>query len=276
MFNNAIKSISIIGCGWLGLPLAKYLLAKGYNIKGSTTQVDKLGLLENSGIKPFLVQLNPAISGNNIDDFFDSDLLIINIPPGRKNLVDDYLLKINSLNDAVINSKIKKIIFISSTSVYPETNNWVNETTEVDKDSVNGMRMYNAEQVFRNNPNLQTTVIRMAGLIGENRHPGRFFAGKQNIADGLVPVNLICLQDCIGLIAAVIEHNFWYKTINGVSPSHPIKQDFYSLAALKLDGRRISFIPEKGKYKVVNSVVASSELGYKFKVDDLMEWLAGE
>ena len=36
------EKISILGCGWLGLPLAKSLLAKGYKIKGSTTSESKL------------------------------------------------------------------------------------------------------------------------------------------------------------------------------------------------------------------------------------------
>ncbi|TAF45919.1 MAG: SDR family NAD(P)-dependent oxidoreductase [Sphingobacteriales bacterium] len=274
MFSNATKSISIIGCGWLGFPLAKFLLAQGYTVKGSTTQPEKTITLSASGIEAFVVQLNPTLNGNNISEFLHSDVLIVNIPPGRNSLVDDYLLKIINLNDAVNNSIIKKIIFISSTSVYPESNDWVDEATEIDKNSVNGLRMFNAEQVFRNNPNLQTTIIRMAGLIGTYRHPGRFFAGKQNIANGLAPVNLICLADCIGLISTVIERDFWHKTINGVAPSHPCKQDFYTLATMQLYGKRISFIPEKGKYKMVRSNVVSEELGYRFKVNDLMEWVS--
>ncbi len=273
MLNNATKSISIIGCGWLGFPLAKFLLAQGYTVKGSTTQPEKIISLRANGIEAYVLQLNPALNCDNIAAFLDSDLLIVNIPPGRNALVDDYVLKINNLNDAVKASRIKKIIFISSTSVYPELNNWVDETTEVDKNSVKAMRMFNAEQVFKNNPHLQTTVIRMAGLIGLGRHPGRFFAGKQHIADGLVPVNLICLEDCIGVIAAVIERDFWHKTINGVAPSHPTKQDFYGLAAMLGYGSSVSFIPEKGKYKMVRSVVADAELGYRFEITDLMEWV---
>jgi 3-hydroxyisobutyrate dehydrogenase-like beta-hydroxyacid dehydrogenase len=31
------KSISILGCGWLGVPLAKHLIQKGFSVKGSVT-----------------------------------------------------------------------------------------------------------------------------------------------------------------------------------------------------------------------------------------------
>jgi 3-hydroxyisobutyrate dehydrogenase-like beta-hydroxyacid dehydrogenase len=49
--------ISILGCGWLGLPLAKSLLAKSYEVKGSTTSENKLEVLINAGILPFQIQL---------------------------------------------------------------------------------------------------------------------------------------------------------------------------------------------------------------------------
>ena len=273
MLNNVIKSVSIIGCGWLGLPLAKFLLAKGYKINGSTTSENKLQILKQEGIVPFLVHLNPAISGNNLLDFFNTDLLIINIPPGRNNLIDDYVLKMNNLKEVISEWRVKKVIYISSTSVYPETNNWVNEDTEIDIQSEKALRMFTAEQVFVNNPKLQTTVIRMAGLIGPHRHPGRFFGGKSDIPDGLSPVNLIHLTDCVGLINTIIEQNFWNKTINGVAPSHPTKQDFYNLASKKYNGSEALFLPKAGKHKIVCSNVKKKDLNYTYIVDDLMEWL---
>jgi nucleoside-diphosphate-sugar epimerase len=273
MLNNVTNTVSIIGCGWLGLPLAKFLLAKGFVIKGSTTHTEKLDTLRNNGINPFLVHLNPTLSGNNVPLFFNADILIINIPPGRKLLNHHYAATINYLNNAVRLSTIKKIIFISSTSVYPETNNWVDEDTPIDANSASALDMFAAEQVFTSNPNLHTTVIRMAGLVGPSRHPGRFFGGKNNIPNGLVPVNLIHLQDCVGLISAVIENNFWNKIINGVAPSHPTKQQFYGLASLKYNGSKASFIPEKGQHKIVSSKVTSTQLGYEFKITDLMEWV---
>ena len=34
--------VSILGCGWLGLPLAKSLIEKGFSVNGSTTSVEKI------------------------------------------------------------------------------------------------------------------------------------------------------------------------------------------------------------------------------------------
>ena len=39
------ETITILGCGWLGLPLAQTLVKEGYSVKGSTTTEDKLEVL---------------------------------------------------------------------------------------------------------------------------------------------------------------------------------------------------------------------------------------
>lgn len=57
-----MKPISILGCGWLGLPLAKSLLEKGFSVKGSTTSIKKIALLEKFGIHPHIVTLS-AVEG---------------------------------------------------------------------------------------------------------------------------------------------------------------------------------------------------------------------
>ena len=42
---NPKQRISILGCGWLGLPLAKELLDRSFEVKGSTTSSNKLDQL---------------------------------------------------------------------------------------------------------------------------------------------------------------------------------------------------------------------------------------
>jgi len=56
------KRISILGCGWLGLQLAKRLreLDITSTIKGSTTSSEKLETFKNEGIQAFNFNLNPG------------------------------------------------------------------------------------------------------------------------------------------------------------------------------------------------------------------------
>ena len=71
--------ISILACGWLGLPLGEYLAFLGYHVKGSTTKISKLLRIENAGIEPYLLHLKPEIDCENFDELIDSDVIIINI-----------------------------------------------------------------------------------------------------------------------------------------------------------------------------------------------------
>ena len=64
-----MTQISILGCGWLGLPLAKKLIEKKYSVNGSTTSEKKLSILKDAGINPFLVTLDSESVSESITDF---------------------------------------------------------------------------------------------------------------------------------------------------------------------------------------------------------------
>ena len=78
-----MNTISVLGCGWLGLPLTRFLLDKGYKVKGSTATPEKLDELESSGIEPYHITLTPEINDDYNPEFLNTDILIINFPPER-------------------------------------------------------------------------------------------------------------------------------------------------------------------------------------------------
>ena len=266
--------IAILGCGWLGLPLAIDFINKGFDVNGSTTQSQKIETLAGLNIVPFLVQLDTEITGDPIQQFLDANLLIINIPPGRhRGTENDYVGKMKNLAEEVSKSPITKIIFVSSSSVYPELDDIVTEKTPLDFQNEGAKNLILAEEIFKNLPRIKTTILRFSGLFGPDRNPGRFFAGKENIPNGLAPINLIHLEDCIGLIKWIIEKEIWGETLNGVAPDHPQKMDFYGLASEKYNQSRAQFIAERKAFKIVSSEKVIEEYGYQFKVPHLMNWL---
>ncbi len=97
------EKISVIGCGWLGFPLAEYLVREEFIVKGSTTSNDKLELLKKHQIEGYLVNLNETeISGDYSDFLADSKTLIVNIPPGlRKNPNKNHVTEIRHLVSAI-------------------------------------------------------------------------------------------------------------------------------------------------------------------------------
>ncbi|RZL48570.1 MAG: NAD-dependent epimerase/dehydratase family protein, partial [Pedobacter sp.] len=186
--SNPLQNISILGCGWFGLEFAKKLVELGYNVKGSTTTQEKLVLLSKENINPYLVNFT-ANQINAEPDFFDADALFICIPPKRSSLeLNDYPIKIEAILNAAEN-EAKNVVLISSTSVYGDENKNVNEFSETNPDTESGNVVLQAEQLIKDKYPTNFTILRFAGLIGPHRNPGRFFAGKTAVPNGLAPVN---------------------------------------------------------------------------------------
>ncbi|MEM9673373.1 MAG: SDR family oxidoreductase [Bacteroidota bacterium] len=266
-------SVSILGCGWLGFPLAKALVSVGYRVLGSTTNSAKLPMLEQAGIEPYLITLNPTLKESASASFFRSKIMVINIPPGRKreNVESFYTIQIRE----ILNQQpTDKLIFISSTSVYPDCNQEVRETDSPALGAANktlkasGKALLLAENLVRNySP--QATIVRFCGLMGPDRHPGRFLAGRKLSSSGQTPINFIHLDDCIAILKRIVQEEKWGELFNACADSHPTKEKFYTLATEKLALDPPQFSAKAApSYKKVNSDKLKQHLGYTFVYPD--------
>ena len=228
-----MQKISILGCGWLGIPLAEALLKNGFSVSGTTTSIEKISLLQNLGVEPFLLSIEDnTIKGDVLSFLKESSVLIINIPPKlRGNLADNFVEKIAVLIPFIEKSNVEKVLFVSSTSVYGDSNKTVFETTIPVPDGENGKQLLASEKLLQENITFKTTVIRFGGLIGKDRHPVTFLAGRNNLENPNAPINLIHQDDCIGIILKVLKVNFWNETLNAVAPFHPTREEYYTKKA---------------------------------------------
>jgi len=264
-----MQEISILGCGWLGLPLAKTLLTKGYSVKGSTTSEGKLTIIESHGIRPFLISLSQQGIQGEIEDFLNhSKILIIDIPPKLRGAEkESFVVKIQNLIPYIESANVSKVIFISSTSVYADDNTVVTEATVAVPDTESGAQLLQAELSLRNNKHFVTTIIRFSGLIGDDRHPVHFLAGRADIENPNGPVNFIHQQDCIGIILRIIEKDCWNQVFNAATPYHPNREAYYTQKALAAQLIPPVFNHEKKSVgKTIASTKLEHELGYRFLV----------
>jgi nucleoside-diphosphate-sugar epimerase len=265
--------VSILGCGWYGKALAADLLKTGTIVNGSATSPEKLEVLGSSGILPYLTIFDSE--EKTVDpDFFKCEVLVISIPPKLKageGVV--YLKKIQQVIYSCIQYHVKKVIYISSTGVYGEVNQEVNELDDPKPDTASGLILFEAEQLFRKETSFKTTIVRFGGLIGPGRHPGRFFAGKTNIPNGQAPVNLIHQSDCVAITMAVIDQDAFGCLYNACSPDHPEKATYYSEMTAKANLPAPGFFNELKRWKVVNSVNLKAELKYEFKFKKLNDYI---
>ncbi|WP_163517141.1 SDR family oxidoreductase [Gelidibacter japonicus] len=226
------KYISIIGCGWLGLPLAIELFKHGYTVKGSTTSADKMEVFKKEGILPFLVSISEAgITGSIVDCLKESEILIVNIPPGlRKNPEADFVKQMEMLCKYIERSTVKNVLYISSTAVYEDDISMpiITEESPTNGQSASAKQLIGAEQVFKTNVHFETTILRFGGLIGDGRNPAKFLSGKNMVKNPDGPVNLIHQDDCIAIIKTIIQEKHWNTEFNAVAPQHPSRKAYYT------------------------------------------------
>jgi len=267
------STISILGCGWYGLHVAKSLVDSGYQVSGSTTSPEKLSVLQSQGITPFLLNFDAQEAAFDAS-FFDSDILIISLPPKRHaGEHGEYPDKIRKIAEAAERGSVKSVLMISSTSVYADVNRELAEEEVPVPDTVSGEAIFEAEELLRKCTSFRTTILRFGGLIGPGRNLAKFFAGKTDIANGLAPVNLLHLEDCIKITHHILDHDAFGYTYNACSPDHPTRKDVYTLAASITGLASPVFIPELTKWKLINGNFVTKHLKYKYLVNNWSEFL---
>lgn len=253
-------NISILGSGWLGLALAKNLLKLGHTIKLSTRTPEKLNTLTNQSVTPYLIDTDDL--SDEVHDFLVTELLIINITSKNKQ-------SFAHLIDEIVKSSIKKVLFISSSSVYQTVNGLVTEDQGLE--SADNL-LYQIEQMFQINTHFKTTILRLSGLIGYTRHPGNFFKNNKIVHQPDAPVNLIHRDDCIGIINSIIKQGLWGEIFNGCATTHPTKREFYSYTSGLLNKSNPNYSEELNAdcYKIVSNEKVIKQLGYQFIYPDVM------
>lgn len=260
--------ISILGCGWLGFELGKKLVEENHEVRGSVTRHEKMTELRQVGIIPYSIKIfEKGVQGDLRSFLSGAEILIIDIPPGlRKNPEADFVEKIRNLIPAVEKARPGKVIFVSSTSVYEDKEDFpaYTEESETDNSNLRAVQMRNAELLFLNNQKLNTSVLRFGGLLGEDRHPVNYLSGKSSISNPEAPVNLVQRKDCIAAILKIIQKEKDNGIWNVVFPEHPSKEEYYTGIAKSRD----LTIPEFDHSKASKGKIISSEklikIGFKF------------
>ncbi|MGF1756930.1 SDR family oxidoreductase [Photobacterium sagamiensis] len=292
--------VSICGCGWLGLPLAKFLVAKGLEVYGSKTRADSASRLLQYGIHgialtiPFantvdenafddknkrdhqsarqLSKLTDLNKSTELTKFFQTDVLVINVPPRRKTMSgNEYVEAIVSLSDAAKKASCQRVIFVSTTSVYGGLTGEVLETSIPQPDTESGLAHFNIEQRLRESWGDDLVVLRLAGLIGPDRHPVKFLAGREGLAGGEEPVNLVHLDDCIQAIGSIIHQQPALKVLHLAATSHPTRKQYYTAMASRAGLSKPIFTAGSAMGgKIINADNSCRVLGIMLQHDDLM------
>ncbi len=265
-----MKTVSVLGCGWLGEPLALSLKEAGFSVRGSVRKPEALQALSQKGIESYLLDIAPEVKGQRADEFFSSDILFINFPPERRDDIETYHEKqIENLIEAIPNPRGKMVIFASSTSVYPNTKGVITEEDPLCPDKPSGKALLRVERLLMSNLEFDTTVIRFSGLIGYDRAPIKSIRRKKLVLNPDCPLNLIHRDDCIGIVKSIIDLDVRGTTLNATCDNHPTRREYYSREARKHGIPPPVFATEKPpEYKIVSNEKLKRTLGYKLIYPD--------
>jgi len=269
-----MKRVSIIGLGWLGMPLALRLQARGYQVVGSKTSQDGVEAARMSGIECYQLNLlpEPECSAEDLPLLLDVDVLIITLPARRSGPgSESYFDAVRMLVDSALAYGVPRIIFTSSSSVYGDTSGLLREDALLQPNTPTGRVLVALEQWLHALPNTSVDILRLSGLVGGTRHPGRFLAGKTSVPGGALGVNLVHQDDVIAAIQLLLQTPKGGHLYNLCAPLHPSKREFYPAQAVRLQLTPPQFAADPAEPEAARLVDGNricQELGFEYQYPD--------
>jgi nucleoside-diphosphate-sugar epimerase len=209
----------ILGCGYLGLALARASLAAGEPVAALTRNATRVSELRALGAAPVVVADIAARDWHAVLDPAGADIVNCVSPssPGVEGYRHSFLAGLASVREWLAQSAncgsapARSVLFTSSTAVYPQSDGgWVDEKTPVDVVMLSpaGAVLREAEEKWLAlSPSLaqRAWVLRLGGLYGPGRHHllDAIHAGQKSFPGGGNHwVNLIYRDDAVAAIQA--------------------------------------------------------------------------
>ncbi len=261
------SKITIIGAGWLGSALALSLVEAGVDVIATKRpMIDYQTIMTNNQIRyyPFQIQDMANLNLENLSleqkayftELFNDRTVIFTLPPSAfqqqkaksapqenrltsKKLTQEQFKEIENTIQSFLSIALKfgakKLFYTSSTSVYGNSSGIINEALPAIPQTESAQICRLLETAFIASP-IPATILRLAGLIGPNRHPVYHLSGRSNIVSPYQLINLVHQTDVITAISMLItrttpEQN---KIYNIVSPCHPTRICYYEAVARRL------------------------------------------
>lgn len=270
------NKVIIVGCGWLGQQVAPELATAGFQVFGSRRTAAAAQALPLPIIGMALPLTTAEIMPAQLAVLRDA-WVICTIPPGgRKSAADStYLQVLTVLATLCQQAGIKGGIHISSTGVYQGLAGEVDESAALQLAQPRVALLAAGEQLLRETGPWLT--LRLAGLMGPGRHPGRFVQGK-TLSGAAHPVNMVHSADVAKALLAMLASWPLPKSCYNLSSPMPVtKKDFYQVAAAQLgySFAELSWQPESAEpARRVLATALSIDTDFDYQYPDPRQALA--
>ena len=234
--------ISILACGWLGQPLALQLQDAGHTVMATCRSAAKQQELQDLGIRTELYNLGDNLNSDALNAVLQAEVLVLNIPPGARHIqADFYCAQMCNLVEQARQSGTQKLLFISTTAVYGDADGEMTEQSPCLATTPSALAHQQIEQRVQDVFGNHGAVLRLAGLVGQKRHPAHYLAGKTALSEPLHAVNLIHQYDVIQAIQAILRLPHLGQVFHLAAHEHPTRETYYQWACDQLGLPRPSF-----------------------------------
>lgn len=233
--------IAIIGGGWVGKRLAKYLTERNHHVIVTTTTPDKIPELKTVAAEVHLLDFNEV---SETDFLNDAEIAIFSMPISQNSWHQGF---------ESISNVFPKTILFSSTGIYPQQNRIF---TENDTDHLRTDILNSEMKVLKKYP--QTIILRLGGLMGDERSLKNFFNNKK-VPQPEKLVNYIHYEDILASIDLLLHSDKPAGIYNLVAPEHPSMGEI-----LNIEDKNTMFKTDLPLQRIISSELFVHEFGYTF------------
>jgi nucleoside-diphosphate-sugar epimerase len=236
--------VLIVGCGYVGLPLAAELARQGHAVVGLRRSAATDAALRAAGVTPLQADLTHPETLTRLSGDFD---WVVNcVASGGGSAAEYRALYLEGMKNLVawLTSRAKaapRLVYTSSTGVYGQNDgSTVDETSPTAPASETARILVETEQVLLAAQRAQgfpAMILRAAGIYGPERGYllKQFLAGEVRIeGEGGRVLNMIHRDDLIRAIIAALEHGGAGAIYNAADDEPVTQREFFQWLAAEL------------------------------------------
>ncbi|HCK72252.1 MAG TPA: NAD(P)-dependent oxidoreductase [Planctomycetaceae bacterium] len=253
----------IIGCGYLGRRIAAHWYESSREVFALTRSTETATQFSKHGWNPIIGDITKPES---VAPLPEVDTVLLSVGFDRHAGYDIHTAFVDGIQNTIakLPSNISRLIYISSTGVYSQSNGeWVDEESTCEPQRPGGVACLEAERFLQQSRfSDRLVILRLAGIYGPERIPrmASIQKGEPISSPRHGYINLIHVDDAVQAVAAAGQYKKTPATFVIGDDEPVIRSDYFGFVAKKLNAPSVSFSEPEADSHVVSRAMADKRI----------------